>query len=347
MVVLCARHGLKIGSLSDADGGYLRRKACGVNYTVSNLFKKKTILGAMHYLLVYGMEQRIDSLVNKVKEEKKAVFEFSPETIYANKGIVVETQEDEAELIDIKEGDIVNLPDLLFTENRNYLVKNNGQKVHTVIGRVAEGVLLTAIILKPLPCGEILSITRHRHSSEWKCRLMRYNGGAPDQWPRLKSSKGTSACLSPRCAFTRLEARPFIRSTSIISHQATLPFTTVSGNPEMKGGLSDEIYESQNQTFWELRFSCHYEYIDGKQYLKSMTIHGLWKNKLVNGEGKAENNLDYMKNMKRAMELLRDLKSDRPDVFLKMKKFWKSINHTTDQPRRFLVLGNSQTRVSR
>lgn len=51
-----------------------------------------------------------------------------PGTSYVKKGMVIETQDDD-ELTNIKEGYIINLENLLFTEKRDYLVKYNGQKV--------------------------------------------------------------------------------------------------------------------------------------------------------------------------------------------------------------------------
>ncbi|KAL8149690.1 hypothetical protein AgCh_006635 [Apium graveolens] len=63
---------------------------------------------------------------------------------YAKRGTVLDTH-GEGDPIDIKEGDIINLPILLFTENRDYLVKNNGQKVK------AEQLVAKAILLYFVP----------------------------------------------------------------------------------------------------------------------------------------------------------------------------------------------------
>lgn len=74
------------------------------------------------------------STIYKVKEELNGGSGSSSlmsSMCYAKKGMQVETQ-DREELTDIKEGDIINLLDLLFTENRDYLVKYNDQKVCTI-----------------------------------------------------------------------------------------------------------------------------------------------------------------------------------------------------------------------
>ena len=49
----------------------------------------------------------------------------------ARKGMEVETQHDQ-ECADLREGDIINLSDLIFDENRDYLVKYNKQQVCTL-----------------------------------------------------------------------------------------------------------------------------------------------------------------------------------------------------------------------
>ncbi|KAK1354709.1 hypothetical protein POM88_047965 [Heracleum sosnowskyi] len=71
------------------------------------------------------------STIYKVKEEINGGSISNPSMSSmssAKKGMQVETQ-DKDELTDIKEGDVINLRDLLFTENRDYLIKYNDQKV--------------------------------------------------------------------------------------------------------------------------------------------------------------------------------------------------------------------------
>lgn len=51
-----------------------------------------------------------------------------PRTTCVKKGMEVQTQ-DEEEFADIKEGDIINLWDLIFSEDRDYLVRYNDQQI--------------------------------------------------------------------------------------------------------------------------------------------------------------------------------------------------------------------------
>ncbi|KAL8094135.1 putative nucleoredoxin 1 isoform X2 [Apium graveolens] len=71
------------------------------------------------------------STIFKVKQEinvRSVSDSLMPRINYVKKGIPAETREEEE--LKVKEGDIINLMDLLFTENRDYLVKYNGdQKV--------------------------------------------------------------------------------------------------------------------------------------------------------------------------------------------------------------------------
>lgn len=66
----------------------------------------------------------------------------------------------------------------------------------------------------------------------------------------------------------------------------------------------EELDDTEKDTFWELRFACDYEFIDENQYIRSITNHGLWKNKMVDGKKVADNNVNYMENMPRAMKVI-------------------------------------------
>lgn len=107
-----------------------------------------------------------------------------PGTSYVKKGMAAETQEEDDELTDIKEGDIINLQNLLFTEKRDYLVKYNGQKVCTVNTEcsLTTFYLLYQLFFKSyfprqhLEIGHtILSVTTHFHILLYRGNLTSWN----------------------------------------------------------------------------------------------------------------------------------------------------------------------------
>ncbi|KAL8102377.1 putative nucleoredoxin 1 isoform X3 [Apium graveolens] len=120
------------------------------------------------YLVKYSYDQKIDgglgfvrgySTLGGAQSEHESLYSQngietpkgsnwtseSKGTSYVKKGMALETLEDDVELTEIKEGDHINLRNLLFTEKRDYLVKNNGQKVK------AEELVGKAILLYFVP----------------------------------------------------------------------------------------------------------------------------------------------------------------------------------------------------
>ncbi|WOG94175.1 hypothetical protein DCAR_0313468 [Daucus carota subsp. sativus] len=83
--------------------------------------------------LAIGTKGYCKSSFNKVEKVEKRGFECAiiPKMSSARKGMEVEMQHDQ-ECADLKEGDIINLSDLIFDENRDYLVKYNKQQVCTL-----------------------------------------------------------------------------------------------------------------------------------------------------------------------------------------------------------------------
>lgn len=124
---------------------------------------------------------------------------------------------------------------------------------------------------------------------------------------RFSPGRFTLRRISPRPMFAWIVQRKpaGIPPTSIpilSQFHAMIPFTTHHQNA---ANLEDHHQDdSKEETFWELRFTCDYEYIEGKYYLRSMTLHGLWRNKMVKGKMIADNNVgDYMKNMPQAQQV--------------------------------------------
>ncbi|KAL6575568.1 hypothetical protein OROHE_000945 [Orobanche hederae] len=120
--------GLKNGCLNEFSGGFWRRgyiplvkAVCSDSYKLPKQFCTSTI---------QRKEYRKSSFY-KLKMVEKGGSEFYPlmqRTSYAKKETEVETQHGE-EFVDIKEGDIINLLDLIFDENRDYVVRYNEQQV--------------------------------------------------------------------------------------------------------------------------------------------------------------------------------------------------------------------------
>ncbi|KAK1354987.1 hypothetical protein POM88_048243 [Heracleum sosnowskyi] len=122
IMVFC---GLKNGDLNEFSGGFLRRGLVKAVCTDSYKFPNQLCCSAIQ------RKEYHKSSFYKLKEVEKGGSEFyplMPRTSYAKKGTEVETQHGE-EFVDIKEGDIINLLDLIFDENRDYVVKSNEQQV--------------------------------------------------------------------------------------------------------------------------------------------------------------------------------------------------------------------------
>ncbi|KAK1354985.1 hypothetical protein POM88_048241 [Heracleum sosnowskyi] len=117
--------GLKNGDLNEFSGGFLRRGLVKAVCSDSYKFPNQLCCSAIQ------RKENHKSSFYKLKEVEKGGYEFyslMPRTSYAKKGTEVETQHGE-EFVDIKEGDIINLLDLIFDENRDYVIKYNEQQV--------------------------------------------------------------------------------------------------------------------------------------------------------------------------------------------------------------------------
>ncbi|KAL8093829.1 putative nucleoredoxin 1 isoform X2 [Apium graveolens] len=120
--------GLKIGPLNELSGGFMRirynssvKAACSGSYNFPNQF----------FCLAIQTKEYPKSSFCKVKVARKkgsGLYPLMSRTSYVKKRMEIETQDEEG-FSDVKEGDIINLSDLIFSEDRDYLVRYNGQQV--------------------------------------------------------------------------------------------------------------------------------------------------------------------------------------------------------------------------
>ncbi|KAL8102372.1 hypothetical protein AgCh_027024 [Apium graveolens] len=102
--------------------------------------------------------------------------------------------------------------------------------------------------------------------------------------------------------------------------------------------VDNEQHYNAEDIYYELVLSCQYKYINGKHYLESVPLHGLWKNKLkckfsrnIKTWNKIPvNNPNFKDRTKDANELLKAFKKDHPNAYSKMIKFWRTTNHTSN-----------------
>ncbi|KAK1354988.1 hypothetical protein POM88_048244 [Heracleum sosnowskyi] len=119
---------LQNGCLNELSGGFVRmRNISSVKAACSGSYKSPNQLCS----LAIRTKEYPKSSFYKVKVARKVgsgLYALMPRTSYVKKGMEVVTQ-DEEEFADIKEGDIINLTDLIFSEDRDYLIRYNDQKV--------------------------------------------------------------------------------------------------------------------------------------------------------------------------------------------------------------------------
>ncbi|KAL8094144.1 hypothetical protein AgCh_035854 [Apium graveolens] len=98
------------------------------------------------------------------------------------------------------------------------------------------------------------------------------------------------------------------------------------------GKIQGLVKDLSKDKVYELRLSCCYSYKEGKLQLNNLTVHGVWPAHLVNGEVVhiINEEEEIARNMPIAVELLKQLGVDYPDIISKMETHWISIDHTTN-----------------
>lgn len=96
-----------------------------------------------------GNDQKSESRGSfyNVKDEEKRGVTFDTSWMDNAKKRMEAMKQDEEELTGVKEGDIFNLPDLLFTENRDYLSKKQWPKGMYHYGGMSLQVLLYFLLI--------------------------------------------------------------------------------------------------------------------------------------------------------------------------------------------------------